>query len=115
MNAVPLAGKVAVVSGASRGLGKRICEARTELRGENIRVTILRSGRMSESGFNRHWPEARRVRYRELVQSQGFYAQSGEPISPQIAARAIVDVIRMPLDAKCRFVGITNYDPPERE
>ena len=72
---------------------------RTELRGENIRVTILRSGRMSESGFNRHWPEARRVRYRELVQANGFYAQSGEPISPQIAARAIVDVIRMPLAA----------------
>jgi NADP-dependent 3-hydroxy acid dehydrogenase YdfG len=72
---------------------------RTELRGENIRVTILRSGRMSESGFNRHWPEARRARYRELVQANGFYAQSGEPIAPQIAALAIVDVIRMPLTA----------------
>jgi hypothetical protein len=62
-------------------------------------VTILRSGRLLESGFHQHWPEARRLRYRELVQAQGFYANSGEPISPQIAARAIIDVIRMPLAA----------------
>jgi meso-butanediol dehydrogenase/(S,S)-butanediol dehydrogenase/diacetyl reductase len=69
---------------------------RTELRGENIRISILRSGRLSESGFNRDWPEERRVRYRELVQSQGYYAASGDPISPQITAHAIVELIRLP-------------------
>jgi NAD(P)-dependent dehydrogenase (short-subunit alcohol dehydrogenase family) len=69
---------------------------RTELHGENIRVSVLRSGRLTESGFNRHWPEERRAQYRELVRRQGYYAQSGEPISPEIAAQAIVDLIRMP-------------------
>jgi NAD(P)-dependent dehydrogenase (short-subunit alcohol dehydrogenase family) len=69
---------------------------RTELRGENIRVSVLRSGRLTESGFNRHWPQARLAKYRELVEKQGYYAHSGEPISPQIAAQAIVDLIRMP-------------------
>jgi short-subunit dehydrogenase len=69
---------------------------RSELRGENIRVTVLRSGRLTESGFNRDWPEAQRARYRELVTQQGYYAASGAPISPQITAQAIVDLIALP-------------------
>jgi meso-butanediol dehydrogenase / (S,S)-butanediol dehydrogenase / diacetyl reductase len=69
---------------------------RTELRGENIRISVLRSGRLAESGFNRDWPEERRARYREIVQSQGYYAASGDPISPQITAQAIVELIRLP-------------------
>jgi meso-butanediol dehydrogenase / (S,S)-butanediol dehydrogenase / diacetyl reductase len=69
---------------------------RTELRGENIRITVLRSGRLLESGFNRDWPEERRERYRAIVQREGYHAISGEPISPQITARAIVELIRLP-------------------
>jgi NADP-dependent 3-hydroxy acid dehydrogenase YdfG len=69
---------------------------RTELRGENIRISVLRSGRLSESGFNRDWPEERRARYREIVQNQGYYAASGDPISPEITAHAIVELIRLP-------------------
>jgi NAD(P)-dependent dehydrogenase (short-subunit alcohol dehydrogenase family) len=72
---------------------------RTELRGENIRISVLRSGRLAESGFNRDWPEARRARYREIVQQQGYYAASGDPISPQITAQAIVELIRLPRTA----------------
>jgi meso-butanediol dehydrogenase / (S,S)-butanediol dehydrogenase / diacetyl reductase len=69
---------------------------RTELRGENIRISVVRSGRLAESGFNRDWPETRRARYREIVQKQGYYAASGEPISPQITAQAIVELLRLP-------------------
>jgi meso-butanediol dehydrogenase / (S,S)-butanediol dehydrogenase / diacetyl reductase len=69
---------------------------RAELRGENIRVSVVRSGRLAESGFNRDWPEARRLRYRQIVQQQGYYAASGEPISPQITAQAIIEVLRLP-------------------
>ena len=69
---------------------------RTELRGENIRITVLRSGRLSESGFNRDWPEERRERYRAIVQRDGYHAASGEPISPRITAQAIVELIRLP-------------------
>jgi meso-butanediol dehydrogenase / (S,S)-butanediol dehydrogenase / diacetyl reductase len=69
---------------------------RAELRGENIRVSVVRSGRLAESGFNRDWPEARRSRYRQIVQQQGYYAASGEPISPQITAQAIIEVLRLP-------------------
>ena len=67
-----------------------------ELRTDKIRVSVLRSGRLAESGFNRDWPEARRARYRGVVLKAGYYALSGEPISPQITAQAIIDLVRLP-------------------
>jgi meso-butanediol dehydrogenase / (S,S)-butanediol dehydrogenase / diacetyl reductase len=72
---------------------------RTELRGQGIRITVLRSGRMSESGFNRDWPEDRRARYRQIVKAEGYHAASGEPISPQITARAVMDLLSLPREA----------------
>jgi meso-butanediol dehydrogenase / (S,S)-butanediol dehydrogenase / diacetyl reductase len=39
---------------------------------------------------------ARRARYREIVLKAGYYARSGEPISPQITAQAIIDLVRLP-------------------
>lgn len=72
---------------------------RTELRGQGIRITVLRSGRMTESGFNRDWPEERRARYREMVKTEGYYASSGEPISPQITANAVMDLLSLPPEA----------------
>ena len=72
---------------------------RTELRGQNIRVSVFRSGRLAESGFKRGWPEERLARYRELVQSLGFYANSGEPISPALAAESIMALLTLPRSA----------------
>jgi meso-butanediol dehydrogenase/(S,S)-butanediol dehydrogenase/diacetyl reductase len=72
---------------------------RTELRGQGIRITVLRSGRMSESGFNRDWPEERRARYREVVKAEGYHVSSGEPISPQITATAVMEVLALPREA----------------
>ena len=72
---------------------------RTELRGENIRVSVFRSGRLAESSFKRGWPEDRVARYRELVRSLGFYANSGEPIAPALAAESIMALLRLPRSA----------------
>jgi meso-butanediol dehydrogenase / (S,S)-butanediol dehydrogenase / diacetyl reductase len=72
---------------------------RTELRGANIRVSVFRSGRLAESSFKRAWPEDRLARYRELVKSLGFYAHSGEPISPALAAESILALLRLPRSA----------------
>ncbi len=79
---------------------------RTELRGDKIRVSVLRSGRLAESGFNRNWPEARRARYREIVQKAGYYAVSGEPISPQITAQAIVNLVSLPREAQVPLIEL---------
>jgi meso-butanediol dehydrogenase/(S,S)-butanediol dehydrogenase/diacetyl reductase len=72
---------------------------RTELRGENIRVSVFRSGRLAESSFKRGWPEDRLARYRELVKSLGFYANSGTPISPALAAESIMALLTLPRSA----------------
>ena len=80
---------------------------RTELRSANIRVTVLRSGRLAESGFNRHWPEERRQRYREIVLQAGYYARSGEPISPEITAQAIVNLVCLPRQANVPLIELS--------
>jgi NADP-dependent 3-hydroxy acid dehydrogenase YdfG len=79
----------------------------TELRSANIRVAVLRSGRLAESGFNQHWPEERRARYREIVVQEGFYARSGEPISPEITAQAIVDLVCLPRQARIPLMELS--------
>jgi meso-butanediol dehydrogenase/(S,S)-butanediol dehydrogenase/diacetyl reductase len=79
---------------------------RTELRGENIRVSVFRSGRLAESSFKRGWPEDRLARYRELVKSLGFYANSGEPISPALAAESIMTLLRLPRSANMDLVEL---------
>lgn len=77
---------------------------RTELRGQGIRVSVFRSGRLAESGFKRTWREDRLTRYRELVQSLGFYANSGEPIAPALAAESIMALLRLPRSANVDLI-----------
>jgi meso-butanediol dehydrogenase/(S,S)-butanediol dehydrogenase/diacetyl reductase len=79
---------------------------RTELRGENIRVNIFRSGRLAESGFKRGWPDDRLARYRELVQSLGFYQNSGEPIPPAVAAESVMALLRLPRSASVDLIEL---------
>ena len=79
---------------------------RAELREDKIRVSVLRSGRLTESGFNRSWPEDRRARYRQIVAQQGYHAASGEPISPQIAARAVVNLVCLPRESSIHFIEL---------
>jgi meso-butanediol dehydrogenase / (S,S)-butanediol dehydrogenase / diacetyl reductase len=77
---------------------------RTELRGQGIRVSIFRSGRLAESGFKRTWSEERLARYRELVQSLGFYANSGEAIAPALAAESIMMLLKLPRNANVDLI-----------
>jgi meso-butanediol dehydrogenase / (S,S)-butanediol dehydrogenase / diacetyl reductase len=79
---------------------------RTELHGTNVRIFLMRSGRLGESEFNRDWPEGRRAQYRELVQRAGYYAASGEPISPVITANAIVALLRLPRAATVDLIEL---------
>jgi len=79
---------------------------RSEIRADNIRVTILRAGRMSESGFNREWSAEGLARYRELVAAGGFYAESGSPTSPGLVARSLIDALCLPRSASVDVIEI---------
>lgn len=79
---------------------------REELRPEGIRVGVLRSGRMGESGFHRTWDPVTRERYREEARTSGNYASSGEPISPLVTALAVVDMICVPRNARITMIEL---------
>lgn len=92
----PLLGIYAAAKSALETLSTSL---RQELREDNIRVTILRAGRMGESGFNREWSAEGMARYRQLVAAGGFHAESGEPTSPVIVAQALIDALSLPRSA----------------
>lgn len=87
---------LAVYAATKSGLETLSEGLRAELRPRGIRVSVLRSGRLAESGFNRDWSPEVRQRHREQARIQGFHAASGEPIPPEIAANAIVELVCMP-------------------
>ena len=65
---------------------------RSELRGSGIRVSVYRSGRV-ETGFSDSWPEELRAEIARMAADTGFNAQSGERITPDIPARAILAML----------------------
>lgn len=79
---------------------------REELRPDGIRVSVLRSGRLGESGFHRSWSAQARERYRAEARASGHYASSGEPISPLVTARAVVDLICLPREARITIMEL---------
>ena len=93
-----------VYAATKSGLETLSRSLRAELRGEGIRVCVLRVGRMKESGFNRGWPPALRERYLGIVAREGFHAASGEPIRPAVVADALVDLACLPREAQVELV-----------
>lgn len=79
---------------------------RSELRGDGIRVTVLRSGNLSGGEIARNWPEARRAQFFETIQASGHAAFAGQPISPDITARALVHVLGLPPQANVDLIEV---------
>jgi meso-butanediol dehydrogenase / (S,S)-butanediol dehydrogenase / diacetyl reductase len=65
---------------------------RSELRGSGIRVSVYRSGRV-DTGFSDHWPAELRARIAQKAVECGFTAQSGERITPDIPAKAMLAML----------------------
>lgn len=96
---VPYGAAKAGLEAFSRGL-------REELRGDGIRVTCLRSGRMQEGGFSAGWTPAIRAEYLKLAVATGAYHSAGMAIPPAHTARAIVDILCLPAVAHVDLIEL---------
>lgn len=84
---------------ATKAAVETLCNGlREELRSDNIRVTILRSGSVQGGTGGRNWSEeATQAFYRKIVET-GHAAMTGEAATPQSMAAALVAVLGLPSD-----------------
>ena len=85
----PLMGTYAATKSALETVSASL---RSELRGSGIRVSIYRSGRV-ETGFSDDWSAELRAQIARKAVECGFTAQSGERITPDIPARAMLAML----------------------
>lgn len=89
----------AAVEALSQGL-------RDELRGDGIRVSVLRSGSVSGGSGGAGWPaEASAAFYRKIIAS-GHAAMSGAPALPQSMARALIATLTLPRDISADLIEV---------
>jgi NAD(P)-dependent dehydrogenase (short-subunit alcohol dehydrogenase family) len=79
---------------------------RSELRGEGIRVTVLRSGSVAGGEIARNWPEGRQAAFFEAIQKSGHAAFAGGSISPETTAQALVNVLGLPAEANVDLIEV---------
>lgn len=81
---------------------------RGEVKHEDIRVTIVRTGHMSESGISAHWtPEARQAWLDALAATGKLAALSDDTaFPPSIVADSIVSLLHMPRSVNVDVIEI---------
>jgi NAD(P)-dependent dehydrogenase (short-subunit alcohol dehydrogenase family) len=79
---------------------------RAELRPDRIRVTVLRSGHVSGGNIGVNWKPERIQPFYDAITKSGHLAFTGEAIAPEITARAIVDLLRLPREANVDLIEL---------
>jgi len=84
---------------ATKAAVETLCQGlRDELRGDAIRVTVLRSGSVKGGSGGASWsPEATEAFFKKIV-ATGHAAMSGEAASPESMAAALLAVLGLPHD-----------------
>lgn len=73
---------------------------REELRGDKIRVTVLRSGVVdSGGGFGSHWDPDVAAKFGQECEAEGLVKYGGVAIDPQITADTVVYLAMLPAEA----------------
>ena len=79
---------------------------RDELRGDGIRMTVLRSGNIRGGSGGASWAaEATEAFFKKIV-ATGHAAMTGEPASPESMAQALLSVIQLPRDISVDLVEV---------
>lgn len=79
---------------------------RNELRGEAIRVTVLRSGNVAGGELARHWTIERQAAFFAAIQASGRAAFAGAAMAPQAVARALLAALLLPQDAGADLIEV---------
>lgn len=79
---------------------------REELRSDEIRVSVLRSGSVSGGSGGASWSqETSQAFYRKIVET-GHAAMSGSPATPQSMAEALVAILSLPRDVSVDLIEL---------
>lgn len=79
---------------------------RAELRSDNIRVSVLRSGSVSGGSGGDSWSEEARTAFYQKIVQTGHAAMSGLPASPESMAQALVSVLALPRDVSVDVIEL---------
>lgn len=79
---------------------------RSELREDNIRVMVLRSGYVKGSSLRAEWPKDIEERYFEWMARSGMQQNLGQPIEPETTGNMIVDLACLPKEANVDMIEL---------
>ena len=84
---------------ATKAAVETLCNGlRDELRSEDIRVTILRSGSVKGGSGGSNWSQDTIAAFYKKIVETGHASMSGEPAAPESMATALLATIAMPAD-----------------
>lgn len=79
---------------------------RDELRSENIRVSILRSGSVAGSSGGAGWPEGAADAFFKKILETGHAHMAGEAASPESMAKALLAIVTLPGDVSADLIEV---------
>jgi len=79
---------------------------RSELREDNIRVMVLRSGYVKGSSLRNEWPKDIEKRYFDWMERSGMQKNLGQPIEPETTGNMIADLACLPREANIDIVEL---------
>lgn len=79
---------------------------RDELRSEQIRVSILRSGSVAGSSGSAEWPDGAGEAFFRKILETGHAHMAGEAASPQSMAKALLAIVTLPPDLNADLIEV---------
>jgi NAD(P)-dependent dehydrogenase (short-subunit alcohol dehydrogenase family) len=79
---------------------------RSELRSDDIRVTVLRSGSVSGGSGGESWSDATRQAFFRKIVETGHASMSGASASPESMAQALVSILILPPDVSVDLIEL---------
>lgn len=79
---------------------------RDELRSENIRVSVLRSGSVAGGAGGAGWPDATAQAFYRKILETGHAHIAGEAASPDSMAKALLAIVTLPTDVSADLIEV---------